>query len=261
MVVSVSLQMLLLAALGYRMFGDLRRDCSKAWTLAVLLTGLVGGVFLRLLVLLTASNSAYGNVCRTFYSEHFPNVAWVSHLTDAVWVIAEFMQAGGLLFCGGAGLILAWWTTRVYVRGTRMGKITTLGIILFVALSALWIQTAPRLAPHLSSRYQAEDESLASLPSLLGKPVKYHRIEGWTGLAYVNYVYLPPCTISDSQLDAVIAQFKRFPRLRAVDINSVTMTEDKVKRLRAALPDICFGSVASSTDDEMEMLPRTDQPR
>jgi hypothetical protein len=62
MVISVPVQLLLLAALGYHIFSDLRRDCSKPVTLAALLAGLIGGVSLRLVMLLIADNRVYGNL-------------------------------------------------------------------------------------------------------------------------------------------------------------------------------------------------------
>jgi hypothetical protein len=138
-----------------------------------------------------------------------------------------------------------------------VGKITTLGIVLIVALSLSWVW----IAPHFSSRYQAEDETLASLASRLDKPIKYSRIEGWPGLQYVNYLYLPHCTIADGQIDAIIAQLRRFPRLTAVEIHSVTMSEHGLERLRNALPYVAFGNASyAASEATMEMLPKTGQP-
>lgn len=256
MIIPVLVQLLLLAALAGHIFRDLRRDCSTRLTLTTLFTGLVGGIFLRLIVLLIADNRSYGDACRNFYTDVFPTVVWSKHLPDAIWVIADFMQTGGLLFSGGTGAIVLWLVARSWVRGSRASKITTSGTIFVVVLFVLWIW----IAPHLSSRYQAEDDSLASLASLLGKPIKYSRIEGWSGLAYVNRVCLPISTISDSQIDAVIAQLKRLPRLWAVDINSVTISEQGLERLRNTLPDVAFGSIGGSIDEKMEMFPKTDQP-
>jgi hypothetical protein len=256
MIIPVLFQLLILAALVDHILRDLRRDCSKRLTLTTLFTGLLGGILLRLVVLLIADNSAYGSACRTFYSNVFPTVAWSKHLPDAIWVIADFIQSGGPLFCGGAGAIVLWLVTRAWVRGSRATRIKTFGTILVVALFVLWIW----IAPHFSSRYQAEDESLASLASLFAKPVQYQRVEGVSGLQYVNYVFVPQCTITDDLIGSIVAQLRRFPRLVAVDVMPAKISDHGLKQLRDALPNVGFGSIGSSGHDKMEMRPRIDEP-
>jgi hypothetical protein len=127
------------------------------------------------------------------------------------------------------------------------------GIKSLLAVTAVWAVALSLLCPQFR-RYQEEENTLAAIATLLGKPVQCKRCEGLGGVAHVNYVYLPACTITVDQVDAIAAELRRLPRLDCVDISSATMNDSCKKRFRDALPNIHFGHVFAGNAKE-EILP------
>jgi hypothetical protein len=134
------------------------------------------------------------------------------------------------------------------------------GIKNLFALTVVWALIFDWLGPQWS-RYQAENDAMASLATLLGGPVQCSRTEGLVGLAYVDTIHLPPCKIADAQVDAVIAQLRRLPRLYLVDAELDTTSAQGLKRLKEALPGVTFGKCSSMHDNTEEILPDAAHPR
>jgi hypothetical protein len=127
------------------------------------------------------------------------------------------------------------------------------GIKSLLAVTAVWAVVLSLLCPEFR-RYQQEEDTLAAIATVLGKPVQCNRMEGLSGVAHVNYVYLPKCTITEDQVDAIATQLRRLPRLYCVDISSATMSNSCQKRFRDVLPSIDFGQVSAGRSRE-EILP------
>ncbi len=135
------------------------------------------------------------------------------------------------------------------------------GIKNMLAYTVVWALVFGWLGPQFA-RYRAESTTLASLARVLGAPVQCERLEGLTGLAYVHAVYLPRCTIADTQIDAVAGHLKRLSRLWSVDITSATLSKEGLQRLKGAVPGVHFGGYSSGRSDYKEkVLPTADPPK
>jgi hypothetical protein len=161
-----------------------------------------------------------------------------------------------LFFCALLGAFLSLVSRPFLFRKGRF----QFGIKNLLAYTVVWALVFGWLGPQWS-RYQAESESLASLATVLGGPVQCQRVEGLAGLAHVNMIYLPRCTIADVQVDDIVVRLKRFPHLHSVDITSATLSQQGTERLRSALPKVAFGSCSSSIDYKEEVLPAAERPK
>jgi hypothetical protein len=132
------------------------------------------------------------------------------------------------------------------------------GIKNLLAYTVVWALVFGWLGPQWT-RYQSESEAMASLATSLGGPVECQRIEGLVGLAYVHYIDFPPCTITDAQVDTVIAELERLPRLAFVYTGSASISKQGLKRLEDALPHVHIGGISSSDNEREEILPDTNR--
>jgi hypothetical protein len=127
------------------------------------------------------------------------------------------------------------------------------GIKSLLAITAIWALLLGLVCPQFS-RYQEEEDTLAAIATILGQPVQCERVEGLSGVAHVDYVFLSKCTLTEDQVDAIVPELRRLRSLRDVDVSSVIMTDSCRKRLRDALPTVGIGSVCTSGSKE-EILP------
>jgi hypothetical protein len=160
-----------------------------------------------------------------------------------------------LVFCALLGAFLSLASRPFLFRKGRF----QFGIKSLLAYTVVWALVFGWLGPQWS-RYQAESETLGSVATLLGAPVQCERIEGFTGLAYVNTVYLPRCAIADAQVDAIIPHLQNLSHLHGVQISSATLSEEGKRRLRSALPKVAIGTCSSSDDYREEILPSAKEP-
>ena len=130
-------------------------------------------------------------------------------------------------------------------NGRRRWQFSLRSLFVLTAIVALVCGWYAQYLP----RYRTENEALVRIGNLLGGRVEYARGLGVAppGLEFVNVVYLPASTVSDDQVDLLIGYLRQLPRLTSVDIRQTRLSAQGLRRMKAALPLVDFGWVASDT--------------
>jgi hypothetical protein len=113
-----------------------------------------------------------------------------------------------------------------------------------------------------SRRVREEESALTEIASICDAPVKYVRVEGVSGLRFVNIAWIPPGDLTDEQLGKIEVCLSRLPRIDTVVIDELTMSNVVADSFRSRHPGIFVGRSAgfSSKPHYQYALPAKDQP-
>ena len=114
-------------------------------------------------------------------------------------------------------------------------------ILIIIAVTAT-VLAATRFYRQQVVRYNAEEDALDQIAAITQGRVKYVRMEGFSGIRFVNTVWLPKTELSDQSVRDIGRHFESLPRLDTVIVDSGFASHVALSELRMQHPQVFFGT-------------------
>lgn len=92
-----------------------------------------------------------------------------------------------------------------------------------------------------SQRMRGEEVMLVEIANICDMPVKYVRMEGLSGLRFVNVVWIPQTVLTTDRLEKLESCLVRLPRVDTIVVDEKTMSRNASATFRSRHPEIFVG--------------------
>ena len=105
-----------------------------------------------------------------------------------------------------------------------------------------------------SQRMRGEEATLAEIANICDMPVKYVRMEGLSGLRFVNVVWIPQTVLTTDRLEKLESCLVRLPRVDNIVVDEKTMSSNISATFRSRYPEIFVGRSIGFTHEPQDQF-------